>query len=443
MSAQKYSLKALVLRGSAWTIFGHGTSTLIRLASSLILTRLLVPEVYGVMSLIWMVLYGLQMFSDVGLGPAIIRDKRGDEPDFLNTAWTVQVIRGVVLWGGACLIAWPIAAFYDQPQLVQLIPAAGLTALISGFASTSLHTSRRRMDFKRLILLELSAQIIGFVVTLLWARVHPTPWAIVAGTLSMSLFNALASHVFLPGIRNTFRLERSSLKVLLGFGKWIFLASIFSFLASQTDRILLGYYVDMAQLGIYYVAMTVGVGAHVLAVKIVSTVMLPAYSKVLQTQAHRLRDAVYRSRLGLDALLILPVGALMVLSNSVIEFLYDPRYHEAGWMLQIICVRVLMTPSLTNSETCLIALGRSKYTFVQNVCRSIWMLVCIPLGWSLAGMQGIIWAVALSELPVMAVLWTGLIRNKMFLPIAELRSVLFAAVGAALGYGIKHLFDLN
>jgi O-antigen/teichoic acid export membrane protein len=171
--------------------------------------------------------------------------------------------------------------------------------------------------------------------------------------------------------------------------------------------------------------------------------MLPAYSKVLQTQASRLRDAVYRSRLGLDALLILPVGALMVLSNWVIEFLYDPRYHEAGWMLQIICVRVLMTPSLTNSETCLIALGRSKYTFVQNVCRSIWMLACIPLGWSLAGMQGIVWAVALSELPVMVVLWTGLIRNKMFLPIAELRSVLFAAIGALLGFAIKYLFDLN
>ena len=117
---------------------GHGASVLIRLASSLILTRLLFPEVYGVMSLVWMVMYGLAMFSDVGLGPAIIRDKRGDDPVFLNTAWTVQAIRGAVLWGGSCLAASPMAAFYGQPELAQLIPVAGLTALIAGFNSTAL-----------------------------------------------------------------------------------------------------------------------------------------------------------------------------------------------------------------------------------------------------------------------------------------------------------------
>ena len=123
---------------------------LIRLASSLILTRLLFPEVYGVMSLVWMLMYGLAMFSDVGLGPAIIRDRRGDDPDFLNTAWTVQAIRGAVLWLCSCLAAGPMALLYGQPELAQLIPAAGLTALIAGFNSTALYTCRRRMDSRRI-----------------------------------------------------------------------------------------------------------------------------------------------------------------------------------------------------------------------------------------------------------------------------------------------------
>src|SRR2546421_7848298 len=98
MLPDRSSLKALVIKGSAWTIAGHGAGELIRLAKSLVLTRLLFPEAFGMMSLVGVVMYGLQMLSDVGLVQAIIRDKRGDDPDFLNTAWTMQVIRGAVLW---------------------------------------------------------------------------------------------------------------------------------------------------------------------------------------------------------------------------------------------------------------------------------------------------------------------------------------------------------
>jgi O-antigen/teichoic acid export membrane protein len=140
MSADRTSLRRLVLRGSGLIIGSHGGGQLIRLARSLILTRLLFPEAFGVMSLVWVVMFGLGMLSDLGVGPAIIRDKRGEDPDFLNTAWTLQVIRGVVLLGIACLIAYPMATFYNEPDLAQLIPAAGLFALIAGFNSTAFHT---------------------------------------------------------------------------------------------------------------------------------------------------------------------------------------------------------------------------------------------------------------------------------------------------------------
>ena len=420
-----------------WTMAGHGAGVMIRLASSLILTRLLFPEVYGVMSLVWMVMYGLTMFSDVGLGPAIIRDKRGDDPVFLNTAWTLQAIRGAVLWAGSCLAAGPMAAFYGQPELAQLIPVAGLTALIAGFSSTALYTCRRRMEFKRLTLLELSAQIVGFVASVLWALVHPTAWAIVAGTLISSLFSALTSHTFLPGIRNGFRWDSASLSVLIDFGKWIFLSSIFTFFSVQGDRLLLGYYLDMAQLGIYSIAIMLSEAVQSVILKINYGVVLPAYGKVAQEEIHRIRSVVYRTRLGIDAFLILPIAALMILSSWIVDVLYDGRYQEAGWMLQILCLRLLMTAALTNSETCLVALGHSKYAFMQSACRSIWILAGIPIGWSLAGIKGVVWAVALSEIPVVAVLWAGMVRKQVFSFRSELRSLLFAGAGALLGIGLS------
>lgn len=439
MSSNRPSLKALALRGAAWTLAGHGAGQLIRLLRSLVLTRLLFPEAFGVMSLVWVVMFGLEMLSDVGLGPAIIRDKRGDDPDFLNTAWTVQTIRGAVLWGASCLVALPMASFYGEPDLALLIPVAGLTALIGGFGSTAVFTCRRQMEFRRLTLLELSNEVVGFVVTLLWAFLHPTVWALVGGALIGRLFLTLGSHTLLPGIRNHFRWESSSWRVLIGFGKWIFLSSVLQFLSSQSDRLMLGHYLDMAHLGVYSIAIMLSEAVNALVIKVNHGVLFPAYGNVVQNDAYRLRSVAARARLGIDAVLILPIAALMILGSQVVGVLYDNRYQEAGWMLQILCVRLLMVSALSNSEACLVALGHPQYAFMQNLCRAVWILISIPIGWSLLGIKGVVWAVALSEVPVAVVLWVGMIRYRMFSPASELLSLLFVGLGVLFGFGLLRL----
>jgi O-antigen/teichoic acid export membrane protein len=224
---------------------------------------------------------------------------------------------------------------------------------------------------------------------------------------------------------------------LIDFGKWIFLSSIFTFFSVQGDRLLLGYYLDMAQLGIYSIAIMLSEAMQSVILKINYGVVLPAYGKVAQEEIHRIRTVVDRTRLGIDAFLILPIAALMILSSWIVDVLYDGRYHDAGWILQILCLRLLMTAALTNSETCLVALGHSKYAFMQSACRSIWILAGIPIGWSLAGIKGVVWAVALSEIPVVAVLWAGMVRKQVFSLRSELRSLLFAGAGALLGIGLS------
>ena len=96
-AAEQPELRQLAVRASIWTIGGLGTSQAIRLASNIVLTRLLFPEAFGLMAIVNVWIYGLQMMSDVGLGASIIQNKRGDEPAFLNTVWTMQVFRGFAL----------------------------------------------------------------------------------------------------------------------------------------------------------------------------------------------------------------------------------------------------------------------------------------------------------------------------------------------------------
>jgi O-antigen/teichoic acid export membrane protein len=154
--------------GAAWTIVGHGGEQVVRLASNLIVTRLLLAEYFGLMALVSVFLIGLQLFSDIGIGPALVQNKREDA-GFVNTVWTIQVFRGLAL----CAIAFPVAPlfadFYDEPILTPLIRVSALTAAIRGFTSTSFYTQTRHLQLKGPVIVQFASQLAGTIVMVAWA----------------------------------------------------------------------------------------------------------------------------------------------------------------------------------------------------------------------------------------------------------------------------------
>ena len=174
------------------TLGGVGGQQFLRLASNLILTRLMFPEAFGLMALIQTFMVGLQMFSDIGIGPSIIQNRRGEDPDFLNTAWTIQIIRGTILWLLSCALAWPLARFYDEPQIFWLMPVVGLSALITGFRSTKNAVANRNMQLGLQTAIALASQAAGLVVMIVLAWMTSSVWSLVIGGLvSGSVFGVL------------------------------------------------------------------------------------------------------------------------------------------------------------------------------------------------------------------------------------------------------------
>lgn len=152
---------ARALRSMTWLMMKYGGAQGLRLASNLILTRLLYPEAFGLMALVSVVTVGLALFSDIGLGPSIQQNPRGDDPEFLDTAWVIQILRGTGLWLGTCVLALPAAAFYGEPALAYYLPIAGLASVINGFAPTKIETAHRHLLLGRLTALELASQAVG------------------------------------------------------------------------------------------------------------------------------------------------------------------------------------------------------------------------------------------------------------------------------------------
>jgi len=244
-------LLARALRSSALTVAGFGGSQILRLASNLILARLLFPEAFGVMAIVNVVIQGLMQFSDVGVSPAIMQSKRGDDQVFLNTAWTIQVLRGVALFLTACALAWPLAWFYEEPQLLHLLPVAGVALLIAGLNPTALDTAKRHLRWGRLTSIEFGVQITGIVAGIALAWWLQSVWALVlANVISTSV--ALALHwLTLPGAHNRFGWDRPALRELVNFGQWIFLSTICGFLFNQADKLILGKYLSFDVFGVY------------------------------------------------------------------------------------------------------------------------------------------------------------------------------------------------
>jgi O-antigen/teichoic acid export membrane protein len=137
--------KKLAIQGVAWIVLGYGISQMIRLSSNLVLTRILVPEMFGLMALMNAFIVGLSMFSDIGIGPSIIQNNRSDDPVFLNTAWTMQFLRGVILWLLCLIISWPLSFFYQDNRILWILPITSLTMLIGGLNSTAIYSLNKKL----------------------------------------------------------------------------------------------------------------------------------------------------------------------------------------------------------------------------------------------------------------------------------------------------------
>jgi O-antigen/teichoic acid export membrane protein len=149
---QLRALKKKALQASVWSILEYGSGMGLRIVSSLVLTRLLLPAYFGELTLVFTLITGISLLSDIGLAPSVIQSIRGDDPVFLNTAWTLQVLRGVMLWLVTLVLSWPMGVFYHDPQLKFLLPTVAFGTLISSFNSTNLLTLSRHMGRRPLCL---------------------------------------------------------------------------------------------------------------------------------------------------------------------------------------------------------------------------------------------------------------------------------------------------
>lgn len=387
----QHSLKKLVVSSSAWTMGGYAFAQGIRLLSNVIMAKLLFPEAFGLMTLVTVFMQGISMFSDIGITPSIIQNKRGHESSFLNTAWTIQIIRGFILWLISILAAYPYSLIYNEPLLAYMIPISGFTAVILGFNSTSLATANRELNMRNITILGLIAQLVSVIVMIAWVLISPSVWALVAGGIANAFVRMALSHIWISNKPNRLHWDKHDAKALFKFGKWILFSTALTFFASQIDRLLLGYFLGVSTLGIYTIAVMFKETTLKATQMLGGKVLFPSYSKLINSDDEkRLYRAIKKTRIIVISSTWFVSFVLIVLGSQIIDWLYDDRYKEAIWMIQIMPLEALVgVLSLTYGNVYL-AKGKSSYITFLLIFQLFLQVLVILIGNYIGGVHGII-----------------------------------------------------
>lgn len=393
-SASPASLVRRSFEGAAWSAVAYGGSQLLRFANQLVLTRLLAPEYFGLMALVNVFLIGVNMFSDVGIGPNIVQSTRGSDRTFLNAAWTLQIVRGGLIWIVCLIGAWPFAGFYNDPRLVELVMVSGLAAVISGFNSTKMLTAYRDMEIGRVTVLELGSQVLTVIFTIAYAAVYPSVWALVFASLFGALVRMLASHWWLRGPRDGLSFDRESFSELVRFGRWIFIGTMIAFVSNSAASMILGKFISVAEVGIFSLAVTLANIAGQAYEQLSSKVVFPLYSKLKQQPFEQLKAQVRKVRIILNAVFLPGLWFMAIFGQWIIELLLDPRYKSGGWILQLFSACTI--PSVVAaSGPFYLAMGNSFLSMVMSAVKLVLYLGSAFVGWHVAGPKGIICGMAL------------------------------------------------
>ena len=446
------SLQRRMLRAAAWLVGSNVASQGLRLLSSLVLTRLLLPESFGLMAAVQTLYFALVMFSDLGVWQSVVTHPHGEQPKFLGTAFSVQFARGVLLAVIVVLIALGLKlcalyspfrgdTVYADVRLPAMVLVFALCALLQGAESMHIATAQRALQTRLLTRLELLTQLAGMVVTISGALLTHSVWSLLLGTVTATLARTLLSHTLFDGPAYKPCWDRTSLRDIVGFGKWIFLSSIIGFAAANGEKLILGGTLAAHDFGVFSIASLLLAAIVGLVGNLNAHLVFPSLSEALRSgdaAAHKVYTRVQQIA---DAMLGGIAGLTLVLGNWVVHILYDARYEQAGWMLQLLALG-LVAMRYQVLEQMMFARNQPGWVTLSNSLRALALVLLVPPGYALGGVQGAVLAVVASQFAGWPVALVFKLRQGLMSWKSEVVWPLALLLGSALGWLIHIMLTL-
>lgn len=432
--------RSRIAHGFLWTTGIYATSIGVRFLTSVVLSRLLAPEILGVVVIAQTVRIGADLLGDLGLEQSVIRSEHGDDERFLNTAWTMQLLRGAILSIACAVLAPVFARMFGVDVAVMLAIAAA--PMLNALASTSVFSIARRLDIKGRNLFELMAETIGLVINVSLAIAMPTVWAPVLGILLTVIARSAITYL-LPRPRHRLLLDHRHARDLIAFGKWVALSSASLYATAYSDRFFLGGLVSLELLGIFGLARAIADLPNVLANRLGYLIIFPVVAADRATTGTVARGHLAPVRRQFLALAAIGIATGMAWSDHIVALVYDSRYHAAGWMLFLLFSGSWFAVLSAFNEAVVLGRSRPQAISAANLVRITCLIVGLNLGFVWYGLVGAILALTVAELVRYAILVTVVHRMKLGFLRTDAAITLGLAIVLAGWIGLRLLLDLG
>lgn len=370
--------------------------------------HLLGPRAFGLVALVNVFLSGLALLSDLGIGTDVIQHRRGDEPEFINTAFLLQAARGIVLWLLASLFAYPFARFYHEPQIFPLALVAAVSVLATSLTSGSVFTLTRHVRLRGLTLLRIGAEATGLLVSVIWAMCSPTAWALVVGRVTAEMFYTVGTH-FLGTERVTLRWDKPAAHDIMVFGAGMLASSATYFLAGEAERLVVAKFIDLTMLGCFALALSITSVATGSFSRLTSQVFYPMIAAAVRDggdptkQFRRVRLAIVGGSIC--------VGVIFIVGGKwIVAMLLGPKFVPAGWILQLLGFRAAIDLFTSITTQMLFALGTSRYAAFGNLSKLVFLAIGLTIAFAKFGFHQAVWVLAISSIAAYVPLLIGLRR---------------------------------
>jgi len=328
------SLQSKVIRSGLWSLGGNWLSRGLGIIKMIILARLLTPLDFGILGLAILSINTLNVFSETGIESALIQRHKIEKAE-LDTVWTIKIIRALLLFGLLFLSAGWFASYFNNATLEPVLKVMAVVFLLEGCTNIGIVFFQKELEFKKKAILELSADVAGFISAILLAFWLRNVWALVLGSIVWVIVKCLGSyriHSFRPKLHWDWHIAKN----LLSFGKHIFYISIIAFIITNIDDALVGKLLGLSMLGFYTMAFNISSIPVSSLSGVLSQVFFPAYAKI-QNESKRIEEA-FRQTFETVMIILLPLTSMMViLAPSFTAVFLGEKWLPIVLPLQVLC----------------------------------------------------------------------------------------------------------
>ncbi len=393
-------LSQRVVHAGFWAFALRIVNQLFGLARTIVLARVLSPNDFGLFGIALLALSALETFSQTGFQQALIQ-KKGDVKPYLDTAWTVQVIRGVALAAILFGIAPHVAVFFGEPTAAPLLRVLGLSMVFQGLTNIGVVFFQKELEFNKQFIYMFSGTLADLGVAIPAALILRNAWALVFGLLAGN-FVRMAVSYFVHPYRPRPHLERAKTRELYKFGRWILGNSIVVFLIYRGSDAFVGKVLGTAFLGLYQLAFRLSDVVAIELSGIFSEVTFPAYSK-LQDQYEKLKEA-FLGALGAVTSVSLPISVgLIVLGPAFVQVFLGEAWRPAIGTLQLLAATAFLRSVMAVLGALFRATGRPHIECWLNLGRLLVVAVSIYPLTRAFGLSGTAASVALGTVATIVV----------------------------------------